>query len=151
MQEIKVLLVDDEEEFVRSLAERIEMRELGSEVALDGEEALCKLKEKLPDVMILDFKMPGIDGLGVLDQIKRAYPGVQVIMLTAHRTPQVERKARELGAFDCLQKPVGIDRLTQLIQKAYAFKQKRGRTATAADPPKRGGSGAVAKEAGPQD
>ena len=124
MKDIKVLLVDDEEEFVQSLAERIRIRELGSEVALDGEEALAKLKENLPDVMVLDFKMPGIDGLTVLEQVKKTYPAVQVVMLTAHGTPEIEKKARELGAFDYLQKPVGIETLTKVIEKAYEHKQK---------------------------
>jgi DNA-binding NtrC family response regulator len=124
MKDIKVLLVDDEEEFVQSLAERIRIRELGSEVALNGEEALAKLEEKLPDVMILDFKMPGIDGLSVLEQVKKAYPGVQVIMLTAHGTPEIEKKARDLGAFDYLQKPVAIEKLTRVIEKAYEYKKK---------------------------
>ncbi len=128
MKDIKVLLVDDEEEFVQSLAERIRMRELGSEVALNGEEALAKLEERLPDVMILDFKMPGIDGLTVLEQVKTAYPGVQVIMLTAHGTPEIEKKARDLGAFEYLQKPVAIDKLTQVIGKAYEYKQTFERT-----------------------
>jgi DNA-binding NtrC family response regulator len=123
MKDIKVLLVDDEEEFVQSLAERIKMRELGSDVALNGEEALAKLGEDLPDVMILDFKMPGIDGLTVLEEVKKAYPGVQVIMLTAHGTEDTEKKARELGAFDYLQKPVGIETLVSTIKKAYAYKE----------------------------
>ena len=132
MKDIKVLLVDDEEEFVQSLAERIRIRELGSDVALNGEEALAKLEEKLPDVMILDFKMPGIDGLTVLEQVKKAYPGVQVIMLTAHGTPEIEKKARELGAFDYLQKPVAIDKLTKVIEKAYEYKQKAEKSLMAA-------------------
>ena len=123
MKDIKVLLVDDEEEFVQSLAERIRLRELGSDVALDGEQALAKLKDKLPDVMVLDFKMPGIDGLTVLEQVKKAHPGVQVVMLTAHGTPDIEKKARDLGAFDYLQKPVGIETLTKIIEKAYEYKQ----------------------------
>ena len=124
MKNIKVLLVDDEEEFVQSLAERIRMRELGSEIALNGNEALAKLGEKLPDVMILDFHLPGIDGLTVLEQVKKTYPEVQVIMLTAHGTPELEKKARDLGAFDYLQKPVGIDKVTKTIEKAYQFKQE---------------------------
>jgi DNA-binding NtrC family response regulator len=132
MKDIKVLLVDDEEEFVKSLAERIQMREMGSDVALNGQEALAKLEEKLPDVMILDLKMPGIDGLTVLEQVKKAYPGVQVIMLTAHGTPEIEKQARDLGAFDYLQKPVGIDTLTRVIEKAYAYKQKMEKTMMAA-------------------
>ncbi len=124
MKNIKVLLVDDEEEFVQSLAERVRMRELGSEIALNGKEALAKLEEKLTDVMVLDFKMPGIDGLTVLEQVKKTYPDVQVIMLTAHGAPEIEKKARDLGAFDYLQKPVGIDKLTKTIEKAYRYKQK---------------------------
>ena len=132
MKDIKVLLVDDEEEFVESLAERIRMRDLRSDVALNGEDALAKLEEKLPDVMILDFKMPGIDGLTVLEQVRKAYPGVQVIMLTAHGTPEVEEKARKLGAFDYLQKPVPIDKLTRVIGKAYECKQEFEKTMMAA-------------------
>jgi len=132
MKDIKVLLVDDEEEFVKSLSERIKMRELGADVALNGEEALAKLEEKLPDVMILDFKMPGIDGLKVLEEVKKAYPGVQVVMLTAHGTPEIEKKARDLGAFDYLQKPVGIEKLVETIKKAYAFKEKLEKTMMAA-------------------
>jgi DNA-binding NtrC family response regulator len=124
MKNIKVLLVDDEEEFVQSLAERVRMRELGSEIALNGREALAKLGEKLPDVMILDFHLPGIDGLTVLEQVKKTYPEVQVVMLTAHGSPEIEKKARDLGAFDYLQKPVGIDKLTNTIEKAYQYKRK---------------------------
>jgi DNA-binding NtrC family response regulator len=124
MKNIKVLFVDDEEEFVQTLAERVRMRDLGSEVALDGNEALAKLGEKMPDVMVLDFHLPGIDGLTVLEQVKKTYPEIQVIMLTAHGTSEVEKKARDLGAFDYLQKPVGIDKLTKTIEKAYRYKQK---------------------------
>jgi DNA-binding response OmpR family regulator len=127
MKNIKVLFVDDEEEFVQLLAERARMRELGSEIALDGSEALAKLGEKLPDVMILDFKLPGIDGLTVLEQVKKKYPDVQVVMLTAHGTPETEKKVRDLGAFDYLEKPVGINVLTKTIEKAYRYKQKLGK------------------------
>jgi DNA-binding NtrC family response regulator len=127
MKNIKVLFVDDEEEFVQLLAERARMRELGSEIALDGSEALAKLGEKLPDVMILDFNLPGIDGLTVLEQVKKKYPDVQVVMLTAHGTPETEKKVRDLGAFDYLEKPVGINKLTIIIEKAYRYKQKLGK------------------------
>ena len=127
MKNIKVLFVDDEEEFVQWLAERARMRELGSEIALDGSEALAKLGEKLPDVMILDFNLPDIDGLTVLEQVKKNYPDVQVVMLTAHGTPETEKKVRDLGAFDYLEKPVGINKLTKTIEKAYRYKQKLGK------------------------
>ncbi|MBT8340185.1 MAG: response regulator [Desulfatitalea sp.] len=132
MKDIKVLLVDDEEEFVKTLSERIKTREMGSEVAFNGKEALSKLEEKLPDVMILDFKMPDIDGLQILEKVKKAYPGVQVVMLTAHGTAEIESKARELGAFDYLQKPVNIETLTKVIEKAYTYKQKFENTMMAA-------------------
>jgi len=119
MKEIKVLLVDDEEEFVQTLSERIEMREIASDVALNGEQALKKVDEDLPDVMVLDLKMPGIDGMEVLRQTRKAYPNVQVIMLTGHGSKKDEKEARRLGAFEYLQKPVPIDELVKKIKLAY--------------------------------
>ncbi len=127
MKNIKVLFVDDEEEFVQLLAERARMRELGSEIALDGSKALAKLGEKLPDVMILDIQLPDIDGLTVLEQVKKKYPDVQVVMLTAQGTPGIEKKVRDLGAFDYLEKPVGFNKIKETIEKAYRYKQKLGK------------------------
>lgn len=134
MKDIRVLVVDDEKEFAETLSERIRMRELQPDVALNGEEALEKLKqeEDLPDVMILDLKMPGIDGLEVLKKTKEAYPGVQVIMLTAHGDDQVEKEAREIGAFDYMQKPASIDKIVAAVKKAYEYKQKIEKTMMAA-------------------
>ena len=122
MKQIKVLLVDDEEEFVQTLAERIEMREIGSEVALNGEQALKKVDEDAPDVMVLDLKMPGIDGMEVLRQTRKAYPNVQIIMLTGHGSKKDEKEARRLGAFEYLQKPVPIEDLVKKIKLAYKKK-----------------------------
>ena len=119
MDKIKVLLVDDEEEFVKALAERMEMRNVGSEVALDGEQALEMVKDGIPDVMVLDLRMPGIDGLEVLEKVKKAYPGVEVIILTGHGSETDESIARRLGAFDYMSKPVDLDRLMDGIKKAY--------------------------------
>lgn len=124
MKNIKVLFVDDEEEFVQVLAERARLQEIGTEIALDGREALAKLGEKLPDVMILDFMLTDIDGLMVLEQVKNEYPDVQVIMLTAKGNPEIEKKAREAGAFDYLEKPVDFMKLQKGIEKAYQYKQK---------------------------
>lgn len=131
MKQIKILLVDDEEDFVKSLAERIKMREMGSDVALNGEEALRIVKDQVPDVMVLDLKMPGIDGLEVLRRVKKAYPQVQVIILTGHGSDKDEKTARRLGAFDYLQKPVQIDDLVQNIKRAYKNKIERTMTAAA--------------------
>jgi DNA-binding response OmpR family regulator len=124
MKNIKVLFVDDEEEFVQLLAERARLQEIGTEIAFDGKEALAKLGEKLPDVMILDFMLTDIDGLMVLEQVKKEYPSVQVIMLTAKGNPEIEKKAREAGAFDYLEKPVDFMKLKKRIEKAYQNKQK---------------------------
>lgn len=116
---IKILLVDDEHEFVNTLSERIQMRELGADVALNGEQALEFVSNEVPDVMVLDLRMPGIDGMEVLRRVKKQYPNVQVIILTGHGTDKDEEEARRLGAFDYLQKPVEVDTLVSKIRKAY--------------------------------
>ncbi len=122
MEKIKILLVDDEKEFVETLSERIRMREHDSEVALDGEQALKKMEDDIPDVVVLDLKMPGIDGMEVLRRIRKAYPKVQVIMLTGHGSEKDEEEAKKLGAFEYLEKPVEIDKLMMKIKKAYKNK-----------------------------
>ena len=125
MREMKVLLVDDEEEFVKTLAERIEMRDVKSDIALNGEEALKAMDEDLPDVMVLDLKMPGIDGFEVLKRIKKDHPEIEVIILTGHGTDADEERCMKLGAFAYLQKPVDIEILSDTLKKAYA-KSKQG-------------------------
>ena len=131
MPKIKILLVDDEETFVQTLSERMQMREVGSEIALDGEQALKQLKDKQPDVMVLDLKMPGMNGMEVLRRVKDAYPDVQVIMLTGHGSEKDEEEARKLGVFEYLQKPVEIDELMKHVKYAYHSKIKNMMTAAA--------------------
>ncbi len=116
---IKVLLVDDEEEFVQTLSERLQMRDVDSATAFDGEQAIESVSEQEPDVLVLDLKMPGIHGLDVLRWIKRYHPAIQVIILTGHGTESDEKKARELGAFDYLNKPVETESLMKKIRTAY--------------------------------
>ncbi len=115
---LKILLVDDEEDFVRTMAERLQMRDLGSDVALNGEDALSMLEEDLPDVMVLDLKMPGIGGLEVLEAVKSRYPTVQVIILTGHGSEKDEAIALRLGAFAYLKKPVDIQDLMAEVRRA---------------------------------
>ena len=122
MKNMKVLLVDDEEEFVKALAERLKMRDLRSDTVLDGEEALSFVEDQEPDVMVLDLKMPGIDGMEVLRQVRRAYPNIQVIILTGHGTEKHEEEAKRLGAFDYLEKPVNLDVLVKKMKAAYRRK-----------------------------
>jgi CheY-like chemotaxis protein len=116
----KVLLVDDEREFVQTLSERLLMREMGSAVAYDGESALAMINEHEdePEVMILDLKMPGIDGIEVLKRVKQTRPEIEVIILTGHGS-EVDRDAcLRLGAFAYLRKPVDIDLLTETLRRA---------------------------------
>ncbi len=122
MKEFKVLMVDDEEDFVKTLSERMKMRDVDSDVALDGEQALQRVEDDIPDVMVLDLKMPGIDGLEVLRRVKKAYPQIPVIILTGHGSEKDEAEARRLGAFDYLQKPVDIEKLVKILRKAYKSK-----------------------------
>jgi DNA-binding NtrC family response regulator len=118
MSKIKVLLVDDEEAYVKTLAERMEMRDVGSRVALSGEEALQMLEDESPDVMVLDLRMPGIDGMEVLRRVKKMYPQLEVIIMTGHGSDKDEAEARRLGAFDYLQKPVDINELMEVVRRA---------------------------------
>jgi DNA-binding response OmpR family regulator len=122
MEKIKILLVDDEKEFVETLSERIRMRDHDSAVALNGEQALKKIDDDLPDVVVLDLKMPGMDGMEVLRRIRKAYPKVQVIMLTGHGSEKDEEEARKLGVFEYLQKPIDIETLMKKVKKAYKKK-----------------------------
>jgi DNA-binding response OmpR family regulator len=126
MKDLKVLLVDDEEEFIKALSERLQMRDLHSDTVFDGEQALDFVKDKEePDVMVLDLRMPGIDGIEVLRQVKKAYPKIEVIILTGHGTEKEEEEARRLGAFDYLQKPVNIDVLANRVKSAYRRKMEK--------------------------
>jgi len=124
-QSLKVLLVDDEEDFVRTMAERMEMRDLGSEVALGGEQALQMIEGEIPDVMVLDLRMPGIDGMEVLRRVKNTYPQVEVIIMTGHGSDVDEEEARRLGAFDYLRKPVDINHLMETVRRAGRSARRR--------------------------
>jgi DNA-binding NtrC family response regulator len=130
-KDIKVLLVDDEEAFVNTLAQRLKMRELNVNTVYDGEQALAKVKSEEPDVMILDLKMPGLHGMDVLKEIRKAYPNMQVIILTGHGTEKDEEEARRLGGFDFLRKPADIETLLGKIKEAYSEKLERALTAIA--------------------
>jgi CheY-like chemotaxis protein len=114
----KILLVDDEREFVQTLSERLLMRDLGSAVAFDGESALDVVRDDEPEVMILDLRMPGIDGIEVLRRVKDDRPEIEVIILTGHGSEADRETCMGLGAFAYLQKPVDIDELSATIKRA---------------------------------
>lgn len=115
----KIMLVDDEKEFVHTLSERLRTRNLESSIAYDGEQALDMLQKEVPDVIVLDLMMPGIDGIETLRRIKRDHPRVEVIILTGHGSEREKQMAEELGAFAYLSKPVDIDVLARVMRDAY--------------------------------
>ncbi|VBB46222.1 Response regulator receiver protein [uncultured Desulfatiglans sp.] len=116
---MNVLFVDDETDFLETLLKRMKKREVDVAGVKSGEEALDHL-EKHPniDVIVLDVKMPGMDGIETLREIKRRHPLVEVIMLTGHADVGVAIAGMELAAFDYLMKPVDFDQLLYKIQDA---------------------------------
>jgi DNA-binding response OmpR family regulator len=122
----KILLVDDEKKYVQTLSKRLMMRELESAVVYDGESALELAREDEPDVMILDLRMPGIDGIEVLRRVKKTNPAIEVIVLTSQGSEADKKTCLELGAFAYLSKSVDIDELSRTIKAANEkIRQKR--------------------------
>lgn len=118
-----VLLVDDEVPFVEALTKRLTKRDLTVMSAFSGNEALEVLaKEPKIDIVILDVKMPGMDGIDTLREIKKGYPLVEVIMLTGHATVETAIDGMKLGAFDYLMKPCEIDKLMEKVKVARGKK-----------------------------
>ena len=122
MKDIKLLLVDDEQKFVEALSERLQMRDMENETVYDGEEALRFVDDKEPDVMVLDLKMPGIDGMEVLRKVKKKFPAIQVIILSGHGSDRDEEESRRIGVYDYLKKPVDIEVLVSRIKAAHLNK-----------------------------
>ena len=120
-EDIKILLVDDEKQFVDTLSEHLGMRGFEARVAYDGPEAL-KAVEQPTDVIVLDLRMPGMDGFEVLRNVKKSNPQVQVIILTGHGGDAEEQTAYRMGAYNFLRKPMDIDELLSSIRMAYRDK-----------------------------
>ena len=118
MQNLKVLLVDDEEEFVTTLSERLELRGLQARAATNGEDALHMIEADTPQIVILDVMMPGLGGLEVLKRIKARHPQISVILLTGRGSTKEGIEGMQLGAFDYLMKPINIEELIKKMQEA---------------------------------
>jgi len=114
----KVLMVDDEEDFLEVMSERMQARGMQVETCTSAEEALEKLKSETFDAIILDFMMPGIDGMQALKDIKSKRPEAQIILLTGHATVEKGVEAMKLGAADLLEKPADIEVLEMKIKDA---------------------------------
>ncbi len=118
MHDWKVLLVDDEEEFVSTLAERLSLRGVQVRAANSGKEALDKIEEDPPRVVVLDLMMPGLSGLDVLERIKHDHPSIDVILLTGMASAKESEEGMRLGAFAYLMKPLSIEKLMEKIGEA---------------------------------
>jgi DNA-binding NtrC family response regulator len=119
-----ILLVDDEVPFVETMTKRLNKRQLMVLPAYSGREALEELENNAVDVVILDVKMPGMDGIETLREIKKAHPLVEVIMLTGHATVETAVEGMRLGAFDYLMKPCEIEELLAKVREAKEKKSE---------------------------
>ena len=115
---IRVLVVDDEEDFLNSIVRRLELRGMTAVGVASGAAALELLGSEAFDVVVLDIKMPGMDGIEALREIKHRHAAVAVIVLTGHASQEFNRMGLELGAFDYLVKPVKLDTVIERIQAA---------------------------------
>lgn len=115
---MKVLLVDDEVDFLETLTKRLTRRGVEVSKASGGQEALALLADDPADIVVLDVKMPGMSGIEVLREIKSRWPLIEVIMLSGHADVQIAVKGLEMGAFDYLMKPADIEELLYKLQDA---------------------------------
>ena len=122
MADEKVLLVDDEVDFVEALSERLEARGLRVTVAVSGTEALERAREQRFDAVVMDLAMPGLDGIEALKVLREEHPEVQVVLLTGQGSVKKGVEAMKVGAMDFLEKPVDIDVLMEKISEARTKK-----------------------------
>ena len=115
----RLLIVDDEEQFAEALSARLSMRNYEVMTSLTGEDAIEKIKNYNFDVVILDVRLPGIEGTEVMREIKNLKPLTEIIMLTGHGTVEMAIEGMKLGAFDFLMKPCETEDLTEKINKAH--------------------------------
>ena len=120
---ISVLLVDDEEAFVQALARRLTLRRFNVYTATRRERVFETLADNLIDIVLLDVKMPDLDGIEATQEIKAAYPLIEVILLTGHASMEASLEGLKKGAFDYLLKPVNIDELVYKIEDAARKKE----------------------------
>jgi len=121
---VHALLVDDEPGFLTALSRVLERRGIGSSLAASGEEALEALARRDFDVVVLDVKMPGLDGMQTLERIRRDHPDRRVILLTGHPTLRAAVDAIRLGALHYVVKPPDVDELAALIHEAACLRRR---------------------------
>jgi DNA-binding NtrC family response regulator len=126
MEKFKMLIVDDEQDFLETILKRLKARKIEVAGVESGYQALEFLDRQDVDVIILDVKMPGMDGIETLREIKKKKPLVEVIMLTGHASVESGIQGMQLGAFDYVMKPVALDELLEKVRQAYERKVIQG-------------------------
>ena len=122
---IKLLLVDDEVDFLTAIAERLTLKDFDVTFVSNGEEAIESAENDLFDVAVVDFKMPGMDGTQVLKVLKERHKYLEIIMLTGHATIDSAIECTKLGAFKYLEKPYNFEKLVEAIKEAYEARLKK--------------------------
>ena len=117
MKNKPVLIVDDEKNIRLTLSHVLEAMGLETDTAMNGEEALAKLSQKQFGLILLDLKMPGMDGMGVLRRVSEIRPDIRIIIITAHGTIESAVDAMKFGAVDFIQKPFSPDEIRELVSK----------------------------------
>ncbi len=119
MGKIRVMVIDDEVDFANTLAERLILRNFDAVAVPGAEEAMAKLQSGWqPKVVVLDLKMPGLDGIETLNLIKQYDPTIEVILLTGHGSTTAAIEGMQKGLFDYLMKPIDIGELVAKIEEA---------------------------------
>jgi two-component system, OmpR family, response regulator len=122
MEDFRVLVIDDELDFLETIVKRFKRRKIRADGVASGEEALALLEREHFDVAILDVRMPGMDGIETLKEIKKKRPLLEVILLTGHASVESGMQGMQLGAFDYVMKPAEFDELLEKVQQAYERK-----------------------------
>jgi two-component system, OmpR family, response regulator len=122
-ENFNILIVDDEEDFRVTLVKRLQKRKLEVFGAESGQKALTLMDAMIFDVVVLDVKMPGMDGIETLREMKKKNPLTEVILLTGHASMESGIEGMKFGAFDYVMKPVNIDELLEKIRQAYERKR----------------------------
>ena len=122
MEEFKILVVDDEDDFRETIVKRLQKRKMTARGAESGEKALELIEAQPFDVVVLDVKMPGLDGIDTLREIKKSKPLIEVILLTGHASMESGIEGMKLGAYDFVMKPANLEELIEKMRQAYEKK-----------------------------
>jgi len=122
---IKLLMVDDEVKFLESISKRLALKNFDVTTAATGQEAIESAEKGFFDVAVVDFQMPGMDGVQVLNALKKRHKYIEIIMLTGHATVDSAVEATKLGAFKYLEKPYAFEKLVEVIKEAYEARLKK--------------------------